>query len=166
MPRGIFLGLGSNLGDRESWLREACREIETGIGNIVASSSLYETSPWGFDSEEYFLNQVIEIETSLPPGEIMEKITLIEKKYKRERKPGTSYSSRTLDIDLLYYRNKIYHSDSLVIPHPRMEYRKFVLQPLTEIGPDFIHPILQKTNSELLEDCVDDSEVYIYHPPQ
>ena len=149
-----YLGLGSNLGDRESCLRMAFREIQHRIGPEIKSSSIYESEPSGYASGNLFLNAVLMVETSLDAYEILNEISQIEQKAGRVR-TGKGYSDRTLDIDLLMLDQQIISSADIVLPHPRMHARLFVLRPFSEIAGELQHPILKKTIRELLEQCSD-----------
>lgn len=150
----VFLSLGSNLGDRENYLTKAIELINQNIGEIIRKSSFYETQPWGFDVENLFLNQVILIKTHISPVELLSEINFIEKQLERTRN-SENYESRTIDIDILYYENQFFSSEKLQIPHKLLHNRKFVLEPLNEIAPDFIHPVLKKNTQELLLNCTD-----------
>ncbi|MCF6357689.1 MAG: 2-amino-4-hydroxy-6-hydroxymethyldihydropteridine diphosphokinase, partial [Draconibacterium sp.] len=132
--------------------------IENELGKILKYSSIYETPPWGFQSDDYFWNSVIEIETEFMPEELLGKIHLIEKKFKRKR-GSKRYSSREMDIDILYFDDIYIETEMLTIPHPRIHQRKFVLIPLNEIAPDFKHPLLRFTTFEMLENCMDESVI-------
>lgn len=154
----IFLGLGTNLGDREHNLREAIIKIEEHIGKVVNSSSVYETAPWGFDSEDDFLNMVVSVETELSPSEVMKKIVKIESMLGRERDQDR-YSSRIIDIDILFYDDLVLKENGLKIPHRLIHERKFVLVPLCELAPDMIHPMLGKSMKVLLGECRDRSKI-------
>jgi len=154
----VYLILGSNIGDRKNYLEQAISMIKEAIGMIQTKSSLYETVPWGFDDKNNFLNQVIKVETSLQPEDILKEILQIEKIIGRIRS-GKGYSSRVIDIDILFYNKEIIHSENLVIPHPLMHERKFVLGPLAEIAGQFIHPVFNKTIQTLLNECKDELNV-------
>jgi 2-amino-4-hydroxy-6-hydroxymethyldihydropteridine diphosphokinase len=154
----VFLGIGTNLGNRKANLRKAREMIGEYIGRILNSSSVYETAPWGFEAENDFLNMVMEVETNLSPSEIMKKIADIESKLGRERDQDR-YSSRVIDIDIVLYDDLAINENGLKIPHPLMHERKFVLVPLCELAPDMIHPVLEKSMSVLLEECRDRSKI-------
>lgn len=157
----VFLGLGSNLGDKEKKLNEAKVRIETAIGKIIAASSLYQTEPWGFKSENDFLNMVICVETTLLPSGLLGRILMIESQMGRIRS-GDQFSSRGIDIDILLYGNEVIDFVALKIPHPGMPERRFVLVPLCEIGPEIVHPVMNQTIESLLKSCKDTSRVTRY----
>jgi len=154
----VFLGIGSNLGNREENILEAIRKIRELTGPVINSSSIYETEPWGFRSGDTFLNMVIEVETKQKPSGLLGSLLMIESLLGRVREEK-KYISRVIDIDILLYNNKVLESKALSIPHPRMHERKFVLVPLCEIAPDFVHPVLNKSISKLLKECPDKSRI-------
>jgi len=154
----VFLGLGTNMGERAENLRKAVQSIETDIGHVTKTSSVYETEPWGFHSEEQFLNMVLCAETVHSPGEVLKRILTIEALLGRVR-GGDQYVSRVIDIDILLYDDQIIEEESLKIPHPLLHERKFVLVPLCEIEPDLMLPGLGKTLQDLLKICPDNSKV-------
>lgn len=156
-----YLLLGSNLGSRYTYLCKAKNEISAKVGNIITESNIYETEPIGFSSDNNFLNQVIEVSTTLNAEKILDIILKTELHLGRKR-TGKGYSSRTIDIDILYFNNDIINNPNLIIPHPRIQDRKFTLLPLSEIAPNYIHPILKITQQQLLANCTDNSEVIIY----
>jgi len=153
-----FLGIGTNLGNRRENLMAAIKSVMEVTGNAVTVSSVYETEPWGFSSATSFLNMVAGIETSLNPGELLSAILEIEISMGRIRS-NKQYSSRIIDIDILLFGNMIIDENNLQIPHSHLHERRFVLVPLCEIAPGFIHPVLNKTISSLLESCTDLSSV-------
>lgn len=157
----LYLLLGSNLGDRKKQMDEALDLIPEMIGQVTKRSSFYETEPWGFSSEEFFLNIAMQTLTSLSPEEVMRKIDEIEKRFGRER-ADSGYSSRTMDIDILFYDDLVLDQNILKIPHPMLKDRRFVLVPLNEIAHELIHPVFRKTIGELLQDCTDTKEVRKY----
>lgn len=154
----VFLGLGTNMGNRRKNLNDAVSGINEQIGEVVKISSVYETEPWGFKSDSQFLNTVIKVETGLNPTAVLEAIRRIELFLGRVRS-GNQYSSRIIDIDILFFEDRVIDSDDLKVPHPKLQERKFVLVPLCEIEPEKVHPVLNKTLAYLLEVCEDGSEV-------
>jgi 2-amino-4-hydroxy-6-hydroxymethyldihydropteridine diphosphokinase len=154
MTNYIFLGLGSNLGDREDYLNKALELIDKKIGMISTRSKIYETEPWGFKSENLFLNMVIQAHTKLKPFDLMDKIRKIEDQLGRIRN-SKQYVSRTIDIDILLYSNLVMNKHGLIIPHPLIQDRRFVLVPLCEIAHKMIHPVIGKSFDQLLEECDD-----------
>ena len=154
----VFLGVGSNLGNRENNLEQAVARIVEYIGPVLKSSSIYITEPWGFKAEEEFLNIVVKIGTKLTPSGILGRILMIESLLGRVR-DNKQYTSRLIDIDILLYGDIIVDEEILKIPHPLLHKRKFVLVPMCEIDSEMIHPVLNKSIAELLESCEDQSEV-------
>lgn len=149
----VYLGLGTNLGNKEANLRTAIYKLQERIGKQVSLSSFYETAPWGFESDHSFLNAAIELETSLSPIEILHITQDIEKELGRTKKSvNGSYSDRLIDIDILLYDNLVLQTPELTIPHPLMTERDFVMKPLIEIAGNVIHPTRQKTLSELYQE--------------
>ena len=154
----IFLSLGSNLGDRGRNLKKGIGLLEQLAGKPGAISSIYETEPWGCDSDLNFYNQVIELFTLLMPLPLLDAIHEIEKMCGRDLS-APRYAPRTLDVDILLYGNSILDFPELVIPHPHLQERQFVLVPLTEIAPHVVHPILNKDMEQLLRACMDDKKI-------
>lgn len=148
----VYLGLGTNLGDKVANLRAAVSQIEEKIGKVVSLSSFYETAPWGFASEHTFLNAAACVDTSLSPLEVLRCTQEIERRLGRtEKSEGGVYHDRIIDIDLLLYNKVVMHTPELVLPHPLMLERDFVMKPLVEIAPDVIHPVLGKKLSECIK---------------
>ena len=154
---GIYLLLGTNLGDKFLNLQRSKIGVEELIGTIVKQSSVYKTAAWGIENQDDFLNQVIKIESKLSPGQMLDKIFQIEKSMGRVRLG--KWEERIIDIDLLYYYDRIIQTSRLQVPHPELQNRNFTLAPLVEIAEAEIHPILQKTQRELYELCGDKLEV-------
>lgn len=146
----IILALGSNLGDGPTNLTHAIAEIAAKIGTISAQSQVLETEPWGFFSEHQFVNQVLVVESSLSPQRLLKETQKIEKRLGRSQKSKNGqFEDRIIDIDLIDYDGKIVQTEELQLPHPQMHKRDFVLTPLCEIMPQWKHPVLQKTATEL-----------------
>ena len=157
----VILSLGSNLGDRLGNLSKAIDLIGQRIGNILKKSSIYETEPWGFNTPNLFLNQVIIIRTSQSPTNILREIKIIEKDIGRKKRT-TEYTSRVVDIDILLFNDLVLEATDLIIPHPHLHKRNFVLVPLNEISPELIHPIYKIAISQLILNCLDKSYLSIY----
>ena len=156
-----FLLTGSNLGERVDNLARARELIKLNIGKIVAASSLYETAAWGITEQPPFLNQALEIETSLNARQLMRKILKTEKLMGRIREE--KYGPRLIDIDILLYNNEKHNYRFLKLPHPEMQNRRFALEPLGEIAPEAMHPVFKKTISQLLKECKDPLPVKKYN---
>jgi 2-amino-4-hydroxy-6-hydroxymethyldihydropteridine diphosphokinase len=154
----VFLGIGGNIGNKRLNFEKVHFWIEKELGKILCQSSVYETAPWGFSANENFWNQVLLIETELRPEELLVKINRIEKAFGRKREPG-KYTSREMDIDILYHEDLAVETEKLTIPHPHLAQRMFVLAPLAEIAPEFRHPVLNKTHLQLLKTCTDESKI-------
>lgn len=146
----VYLGLGSNLGNRKDYILSAIQALEKILGKHVKCSSLYETAPWGFSSEHLFINAAVSYHTDLSPKEILDITKGIETTLGRtEKSHNNHYTDRVIDIDILLYDQMVIQEENLVIPHPRMHERMFVLEPLSEIDPNIIHPILHHSIEEL-----------------
>jgi 2-amino-4-hydroxy-6-hydroxymethyldihydropteridine diphosphokinase len=143
----VFLLLGSNLGNREAYLKSACDHIEAKIAPLYRSSSIYETQSWGKTDEPDYLNQVVWLKTSIPAQTVLRIILDIEHIMGRKRE--VKWGSRIIDIDILFYDSAIISEPGLVVPHPQLHNRMFTLAPLSEIAPDFVHPVLGKSIFQL-----------------
>lgn len=160
MKEVTYLLLGTNLGDRKKNLSTARNFIEQNIGAIKSASSIYQTAAWGKSDQPAFLNQAIEVKSALPPLQLLKEILDIERIMGRVR--TIKWSERLIDIDIIFFGNAVINSKELTVPHPQLQARRFALVPLSEIAPQFIHPIWNVTVSELLEQCPDELEVTLY----
>jgi len=150
---GIYLSLGSNLGNRLNNLREAVNQLESHGIKTLEESTIYETEPWGMAEQGWFLNMIIEIEISLNPEKLLQNLLEIEQKMGRERKE--KWGERIIDLDILYYNELIVEKEELVLPHSGIPDRNFILNPMTELNPFGIHPVLKKNQMEMLASCKD-----------
>jgi 2-amino-4-hydroxy-6-hydroxymethyldihydropteridine diphosphokinase len=148
-----YLLIGGNLGDRVDYLRKASFLIEQEAGKMIAHSSIYETAAWGMENQGPFLNQVILIETDVSAKNLLNKVLAIEEKLGRKRME--KYGPRTIDIDILLFNAEFIDEANLKVPHRSLHERRFALTPLSEIAPDIIHPRMNKTVKQLLEECTD-----------
>lgn len=160
----VYLLLGGNSGNRMRYLKSAVARIRSEVGRVTRMSSLYETEPYGFRAKQQFYNVCVMVETELSPYEVIKVILAIETSLGRIRKTE-KYSSRTIDIDILFYDDIILNEPSLVIPHPEFHKRNFALIPMAEVGPEFIHPVFGKTINRLLEESTDRHEVVRVRDP-
>lgn len=149
----VFISLGGNLGNTLEIFKNSYLEIEKKIGRISTFSKIYQTAAWGKTDQADFLNQVIQAETNLDPEKIMSKLLEIELFFGRRR--DVIWGPRILDLDILFLGNQIVSSENVDIPHPQIAHRRFVLIPMAEIAPEFLHPVLQQTMLELLEQTTD-----------
>ena len=146
----VYLALGSNQGDRKALLHQAIDAIDRSLGRVDSISSFIETEPWGFTSPHPFLNTTLLLSTELTPLELLDATQAIERELgRRQKSDQAGYTDRPIDIDLLFYEDLILESSRLTLPHPLLHRRAFVLDPLLEIAPDLLHPILGKTITEL-----------------
>lgn len=157
MDHDIFLALGTNLGDRLANLRAALRSLPPDV-QPVSVSRVFETPPWGFADQSAFLNMAVKATTCLSPESLLSTLKQIEVQLGRE--PGFRWGPRLIDLDILFYDNLILDTPLLIIPHPRLHERAFVLVPLADVAPDLVHPVLCKTVRELLAD-VDSSQIVL-----
>jgi len=151
--------LGSDMGDREGQLQEAIRLLGNKVGKVTAVSKIYETEPWGFNSEASFLNQAVAVVTDISPSDALNAIKAIEKEMGRTTSGSQGYTSRPIDIDIIYIGTLVIATDELTVPHPLRNNRRFVLAPLVDIAPDFKDPLSEMTVQAMLQCCDDDSRV-------
>jgi 2-amino-4-hydroxy-6-hydroxymethyldihydropteridine diphosphokinase len=152
-----YLLIGGNEGDRIKYLQQARGHASNDFGEIVQQSAIYQTAAWGKTDQPEFLNQALLINTSLDAPALMQEILHAEKKMGRLR--NERYSQRIIDIDILFFNEQVINQLQLVIPHPEIQNRKFVLVPMSEIAPEFIHPVLHKSINTLLKECIDQLDV-------
>jgi len=161
MPHRVFIGVGSNLGDRRENCREARRRVsELPKTRVVKESSLYESEPHG-NAKTWFGNSVLEVETELAPLDLLKRLKQIEEEMGRKRVKGKRWGSRIIDLDILFYDNEIVEKRNLKIPHPRIPQRRFVLVPLSELAPQLIHPGINLSVSELLATTKDTKKIHM-----
>lgn len=153
MTKRLYLSLGTNLGNKRENLTRAIELLSLALGKCIAVSQFIETAPWGFDSENSFLNCVAAFDTALAPMQLLDMTESIERELGRTQKSNNGhYRDRIIDIDILLYGDNIIVSDRLTIPHPLMHKRDFVLEPLAEIAPETQHPVLHKSIKQLMEE--------------
>lgn len=148
-----YILLGSNQGQRKLYLKKAIAAIEQRCGSLVKESAVYETAAWGNTKQAAFLNKIIVIRTPLSPDALMQELLTIELELGRIR--NEKYGPRTIDLDILFYDNLVYHSPKVTLPHPAIQDRRFVLIPLAELSARKIHPVYRKTINTLLNECAD-----------
>ena len=159
----VYLSLGSNYGDRIGFIQQACSLLGACEEvTVVRTSSFYETEPWGMTSDNWFVNAVVEIKTTLTPQGLLDLCQRIETQLGRKRQADGGYTDRTIDIDILFYNKDIINEDKLIIPHKFLHLRAFTLVPLLELIPNFEHPIIHKTISQLHNDLENPEMVFLY----
>lgn len=159
----VYLLLGGNMGHRELLLAQAVNLIDQKIGPVLKTSALYETAAWGNQDQPAFLNQAVILTTALSAPETLKQIQAIELELGRAR--IEKWGSRTIDIDIIFFNGELIDQPDLTIPHPHMQDRNFVLIPLAEIAPEYVHPVLQSTVATLQQQCRDTLEVKKYVIP-
>ena len=147
-----YIGLGTNIGNKRRNLITAAALLAERAGDVLSISSFYETAPWGFESDNTFLNAALLLETELEPLQLLSLTQEIEKEMGRTQKSDGAYHDRIIDLDILLYDLCVINEAALVVPHPLMHKRQFVMEPLAEIAPMLVHPILNKTMLELAEE--------------
>jgi len=159
-----YILAGGNIPVREDYIAEAALILQNSGIKILHCSSIYESTPWGFTAEQNFLNQVFKLSTSLSPEELLNVLLNTEQKLGRKRTNKNGYHSRVIDLDILFYNDQIVESKNLTIPHPRIAERRFTLEPLNELIPEFVHPVIGLSIHTLLNKCQDQGKVTIYNP--
>jgi deoxyguanosine kinase len=155
----LYLGLGSNLGNKLNNIHLAYRHVQNEIGNITRKSYIYETPPWGFNSHDVFFNSVILVRTELSAKEVLSKIKYIETELGRVTSFKIGYSSRIIDIDILVFNNDIVESETLIIPHPHVDKRNFVLYPLQDVFSKWVHPKTKVPLIDMIKNLVNHDEI-------
>lgn len=156
----IYIQLGSNVGDRNSYIKESLLQIEKILGTITCESKTYESSPWGVTEQRNFLNKVISVKADFSAKDALKTLQNIEDDLGRKR--TEKWGERTIDLDILFYNNETINTKELTIPHPHIQDRKFVLIPFVEMNGKFIHPTLKKDIFALLKECKDTEKVVVY----
>lgn len=148
----VYIGLGTNLGDRGMNLSSAYEKIESRIGKVLKKSGYYKTPPWGFESDQDFINTVILVETDFELTPLLDALKQIENESGRiQRKEGEGYKDRVIDLDILDFNQCVFSSEKITVPHDKMHLRNFVIFPLAEIAPNWVHPVLKKSAQILLK---------------
>jgi 2-amino-4-hydroxy-6-hydroxymethyldihydropteridine diphosphokinase len=156
----IYLCLGTNLGNKGINLDLAIEHISEHCGTVIGKSGVYSSTAWGYESENEFYNQCLKIETHLTPDQLIDTLLSIEEEMGRTR-GSSGYTDRKMDIDVLFYDSIVINTAKLILPHPRIAGRRFVLAPMAELAPDFIHPLLELSMKKLLKVCTDKGSAMI-----
>jgi 2-amino-4-hydroxy-6-hydroxymethyldihydropteridine diphosphokinase len=157
----VYLLVGGNLNNSRLKYEHLSTLLEKRIGKIIASSQFYESPSWGFNSLNSFINQAVCVETHLTPTLLMKETQYIERLFGRKKNKSIQYEDRSMDIDIIFYDNISWDTEDLHIPHPRMHLRNFVLTPLFEICPSFVHPVMNKDITTLQKECSDNAVVSV-----
>jgi len=155
----VVLLLGSNIEPRAKYLEDAISLLEGYLGKAAVVSQVYESEPWGFEAETSFYNRAVVFDIREKPEEVLNICLQTEETLGRVRSAKVGYTSRTMDVDILYFGNRVINSERLIVPHPRLSSRRFALLPLVEVIPELVHPVLNKNQKELLFECPDPSDV-------
>lgn len=159
----VYLSLGSNIGDRVGYIQQATSLLSMHSDiNVVTTSSFYESEPWNMDSENWFVNAIVQISTTLSPEKLLYECQRIESQLGRPLNRGSEYSDRTIDIDIIFYDNQILNDEKLTIPHKYFHKRAFMLVPMLEVAEDFVHPFFGKTVESLYEEIEEPEMVCLY----
>lgn len=159
----VYLSLGSNKGDRIGYIQQATSLLSAAENiSVIRTSAFYETEPWNMNSETWFVNAIVEIKTSLSPLVLLDECKRIEAQLGRKSSESKGYEDRTIDIDILFYNKDIVNEENLTIPHKYLHLRAFILVPMLELNPDFEHPVLHKTISDLHSDLENPEMVFLY----
>ena len=159
----VYISLGSNLGDRIGYLQQSTNLLGAlSQVKIIATSSFYESEPWQMNSDNWFVNAIVQISTTFTPDELLAECQRIETQLGRKRNQTTGYTDRTIDIDILFYDDKVISQENLIVPHRFFHRRAFLMVPMLEIAQDFIHPIYQKTIIQLYEELENPEMVCLY----
>lgn len=159
-----YILFGSNQGDKIRLLEEACRQLQEHCGLLVERSSSYLSEPWGYETQSWYLNALLVVETELDPDTLMDTLMGIEAALGRKRSnDAAGYADRPIDLDILYYGDQMVKTAKVTAPHPRLHLRRFALVPLCEIIPDFLHPEFHLSQQQLLDRCPDASTVKPFH---
>lgn len=159
----VYLSLGSNKGDRIGYVQQAASLLGASENiSVIRTSAFYETEPWNMSSNTWFVNAVVEIKTKLSAPELLQTCKRIEAQLGRKSSDSQNYEDRTIDIDILFYDKEIINEENLVIPHKYVHLRAFTLVPMLELAPDFVHPVLHKSISDLHSDLENPEMVFLY----
>ncbi|PWE00412.1 2-amino-4-hydroxy-6-hydroxymethyldihydropteridine diphosphokinase [Marinilabilia rubra] len=160
MPKVVLL-LGGNQEKTREVFDMSIEVIRKEVGSVIELSGVYKSPPWGFDDPNWFFNQVLIVETTSSPFEVLRKTQQIEKQMGRKKKTTLHYEGRLIDIDILFFGDEVVATSDLQIPHPRLHLRRFTLEPLNELMPDYLHPVFKTRVDVLLEQCPDNSKVFV-----